>query len=48
MCVNGHCTRIDYFKMDEVSKMTGIEGFILGVLIGVGIMLIVIGVTNDI
>lgn len=30
------------------SRMNGIEGFILGVLIGVAIMLIVIGVTNDI
>lgn len=30
------------------TEMTGIEGFILGVLIGVAIMLIVIGVTNDI
>jgi len=28
--------------------MNGIEGFILGVLVGVAIMLIVIGVTNDI
>ena len=34
------------FKGD--TEMNGIEGFILGVLIGVGIMLIVIGVTNDI
>ena len=29
-------------------RMNGIEGFILGVLVGVAIMLIVIGVTNDI
>jgi len=31
-----------------VREMNGIEGFILGVLIGVAIMLVVIGVTNDI
>ena len=48
MCFDVHCKRIDYFKMDEVSRMTGIEGFIIGVLIGVCLMLIVIGVTNDI
>jgi len=28
--------------------MNGIEGFILGVLVGVAIMLIAIGVSNDI
>ena len=30
------------------NRMNGIEGFILGVLVGVAIMLVVIGVTNDI
>ena len=48
MRFNGHCTRIDYFKMDEISRMNGIEGLILGILLGVLLMLIVIGVCNDI
>ena len=30
------------------NRMTGIEGLILGILIGVAIMLVVIGVCNDI
>ena len=47
MRFNGHCTRIDYFKMDEVNRMTGIEGLILGILFGVLLMLIVMGVKDD-
>ena len=47
MRFNGHCTRIDYFKMDEVSRMNGIEGLILGILLGVLLMLIVMGVKDD-
>lgn len=46
MRFNGHCTRIDYFKMGEVSRMNGIEGLILGILLGVLLMLIVMGVSD--